>query len=229
MKQKAFTLIELLVVIFIIALLLAVLAPSARNIFRLSQRNICSSNVHQLSLGWASYLSNSQGKLVGGSTGTGQWVDTGDNAQAAMNGLIYQYTQEVSIYHCPSDSVHWRTYSVCASMNGERWDGIPFAETSTTIKDIGWQMVFVEENDNRGYNVGSWIVEPKECNRNRWVDYVANFHDKGDNVGFADGHAEYWRWIDDRTIYASKNFIFFYPDDANPDLEKVRSAYFCGQ
>ncbi len=48
MNRDAFTLIELLVVIAIIALLLAVLAPSAMVAASLTRRALCASNMHQI-------------------------------------------------------------------------------------------------------------------------------------------------------------------------------------
>jgi len=61
-----FTLIELLVVIAIIALLLAIFLPVARTARECGQRAACLSNLRQLTLAWAAYADQHDGKLVDG-------------------------------------------------------------------------------------------------------------------------------------------------------------------
>lgn len=74
--------------------------------------------------------------------------------------------------------------------------------------------------------MGTFAQDPKCWNKNRWVDYVANFHEGWDNIGFADGHAEHWQWTDPRTLDASAKEQFFYPDNGNPDLQRLRKSMF---
>ena len=54
-QDRGFTLVELLVVIAIIAILLAVMAPSAMSIHKLARSNICKSNLHTIGQASASY------------------------------------------------------------------------------------------------------------------------------------------------------------------------------
>lgn len=56
--RKAFTLIELLVVVSIIALLIAILLPVLSNVRYSARTTICSSNLHQISIGITSYTAD---------------------------------------------------------------------------------------------------------------------------------------------------------------------------
>ena len=54
-RRRAFTLIELLVVVAILALLMAILAPSLRRVKALSQSTVCAANLHQMGLAFQEY------------------------------------------------------------------------------------------------------------------------------------------------------------------------------
>jgi len=235
--RKGFTLIELLVVVAVIVLLLSLMSPTFRRVFALGDRDRCMFNVHQLSIAWTIYPVNNNGTLVGGWTGGGGWALYGDetpanSARSALitNGALYPYTQNVNIYRCPADPVnHIRSYSITSLMNGNDWGSLPYVSRYFGINDPAGQMVFVEEHDCRAWsNMGSWAQDPKYWNTNHWVDYVANFHDGGDHVGFADGHSEYWMWQDPKTLQASANNQFYYPDNGNIDLARIRQAFYNG-
>ena len=38
-----------------------------------------------------------------------------------------------------------------------------------------------------------------------WWDPIVAWHDEGLNLGFADGHVEYRRWMDQRTLWFSND------------------------
>ena len=64
--ERGFTLVELLVVIAIIALLMAVLLPALNRAREQGKRVVCLSNLKQLTLGWMSYATANNDKLVNG-------------------------------------------------------------------------------------------------------------------------------------------------------------------
>ena len=55
-------------------------------------------------------------------------------------------------------------------------------------------MVFVEEQDPRNENLGTWVIDVKPSPG--WVDQFAVFHGNDSSFGFADGHAENHKWVD---------------------------------
>jgi prepilin-type N-terminal cleavage/methylation domain-containing protein/prepilin-type processing-associated H-X9-DG protein len=234
--RRAFSLVELLVVIAIIVSLLGLLAPTCRHVLFLVDLDICYSNVRQLSVAWAAYQADYDRALVNGSThGADPWAKWGDETPTNPNryslittGALFPHTGQTGIYLCPADPVeHVRSYSITSLMNGWDWGDLPYVTMYNQIRDPANQMVFVDEKDRRSWsNMGTFAQDPKCWNKNRWVDYVANFHDGGDNVGFADGHAEHWKWTDPRTFDASEKEQFYYPDNGNPDLLRIRKSFF---
>jgi prepilin-type N-terminal cleavage/methylation domain-containing protein/prepilin-type processing-associated H-X9-DG protein len=245
MKTKAFTLIELLVVIAIIAVLMAILMPSLRAAKDHARRIHCVSNVKYLALGWFMYQDDNDGELVPGHTNPGNWVlrpaegDTVEQKkQAIRDGLLYPYVgKEVDVYACPSDqrendprNYTFRSFSIAGGANGESWSGYSQAKKYTDLRKPGQRYIFVEEIDPRGFNVGSWQMNPGP---KTWVDPVAMWHNQQSTLGYADGHAEMHRWIDkyfiDWNLKAMYNEAFSFnlspPSDAREDIEFMARGF----
>ncbi|MFH1718661.1 MAG: type II secretion system protein [Planctomycetota bacterium] len=209
MKRRAFTLIELLVVIAIIAVLMGILMPSLRAAKDHARRVHCVANVKTLSLGWYLYQDDNDGELVPGHTNPGQWVDrprSGDNVEqkkdAIRRGLLFPYVgKKVDVYACPADQrdkdpsqYTYRSFSIAGGANGESWGSYNGAKKYTDLKKPAQTYIFVEEIDPRGFNVGSWQMNPGTSPN--WVDPVAMWHNRQSSLGYADGHAEMHRWMD---------------------------------
>jgi len=212
MRTKAFTLIELLVVIAIIAVLMAIIMPSLRAVRDQAKRVHCVSNVKTLSLGWFMYKDENDDNLVPGHTDPGNWVlrpaansTVKQKKQAIRDGLLFPYVgNAVGVYECPADDrdknpeqYTYRSYSIAGGANGEEWSGYDMAKKYAELYRPATRYIFVEEIDPRGYNMGSWQMNPGP---KTWVDPVAMWHNKQSTLGFADGHAEMHRWIDDHFI-----------------------------
>lgn len=127
-------------------------------------------------------------------------------------GTLYPYIENVDAYRCPSDKrdkhpqaqpSSFRTYSITASMNGER----PYrnsaidATKESQITQPDSRFVFIDDFDARSYNMGSWIFGYNVSNpdAHQIADPISVWHFKKCNFSYADGHAETYSWKDQRT------------------------------
>jgi len=217
MKNTAFTLIELLVVIAIIAVLMAILVPALRLAKDQAYGIICVSNLKTLSTGWYLYKDDNDDKLVGGHPArqSDAWVKppqgAGDVREQEENGieagLLWPYAKNFELYRCPADrrkiqppNYAFRSYSIAGGMNGEdkEWNGLAI-ERYSEVENPAMKLVFVAECDPRQYNKGSWVVSHPP--KNSWIDPLAIWHNKRSTLGWADGHAEKHRWVDNSTMH----------------------------
>ena len=117
-------------------------------------------------------------------------------------GSLWRYNKSYDIYRCPAGKPHeTRTYSIVDAMNGH-WDftaqpNYRVDMTSTRIDRIrraGERLVFIDE----GYaSTTSWTIHPTLV---QWWDGLPVRHNNGCTGSYANGHAEYWKWEDPRTI-----------------------------
>ena len=211
-RTKGFTLIELLVVIAIIAVLMAILMPALNRAREQGKRAACLSNLKQMMLAWIMYADDNDGKMVNGNTNTGIankdgtcWVywpgqDASEEQRidGVKNGLLYPYCSNLKLYKCPT-GVRGEvvTYAIVDAMNGH--DAIPGAKgqilkNREQIRKPGQRAVFVDEGR---LSPSSWTVW---YDQEKWWDKVTARHGDGTNWSFADGHSEYWKWKDPRTV-----------------------------
>jgi prepilin-type processing-associated H-X9-DG protein len=57
------------------------------------------------------------------------------------------------------------------------------------------------------------------------VDYPADWHSRGGNLSFADGHVETWRWNDPRTMPRRRlgvNLALHVVSPGNPDVARIQ-------
>lgn len=236
-RRPGFTLIELLVVMAIIGALMMISGPALAFARESSERTVCESNLRQVVAAWTMYPIDHRGIIVNGvPNDTDGWVADGPGWGPIEQGELYTYASDVSVYNCKSDwTGNERSYSIIAPLRGEHWN------THETNPDHDWiqvgtdrwdairkpshQMVMLEEFDYREYNLGSWIMYARNGYEGRWIDYMAMFHNDGTTLSFADGHAEYWVWDDQDTVYASYNEQFFLNDPGSVDWQRVRDVY----
>lgn len=226
-RWRAFTLIELMVAVGIVGLLMSILVPTVSRAREAAQRVVCASNMRQLTLGWMIYANDNKGRLVSSHPYSPGWVMPGNTEEAITQGLLYPYLNAVKVYHCPTDAdgSRWVTYSMNDylnpgnEVNQARYFGI---RRITQILQPAETIVFIEENDPRGYNMGGFYeIYPLERGPGQWVDVPAKWHRNGCNLSFADGHVGWWQWVDPRTVALSD---MFENQANNPDLEKLKTS-----
>jgi len=196
MARRGLTLIELLVVVAIVALLLGLSMPALVRVRNQAQGAVCIQNLKTLSLAWLLYKKK----------------------EGVRQGALFGYVGDMAdVYRCPADTrklgpgeIAFRSYSIAGGANGEGWqDAYIQAEKYSQILQPATKYVFVEEADPRGWNKGSWVLNPRD---NTWVDPLAIWHSRArSSMGYADGHAEIRQWVDTSTMEMSRNQEFFQP------------------
>jgi prepilin-type N-terminal cleavage/methylation domain-containing protein/prepilin-type processing-associated H-X9-DG protein len=245
-RSRGFTLIELLVVIAIIAVLMGILMPALSRVREQGKRATCLSNLKQLTVAWIMYADDNDDNLVNGDTGEYSihqnetpWVLRDwerdmtklEKEQAVKDGALFPYAQELKLYKCPTverkvmdsyghASPPVRTYSICDSMNCKDWPnmGATMIKQRMKIKNAAYRGVFVDDGGTIFSALGGWTVY---TNQWTWWDPPPVRHGDGTTFSFADGHSEYHKWKDPRTIEFGKRFppSAFSPDQTgNEDL-----------
>jgi prepilin-type processing-associated H-X9-DG protein len=203
-------LIELLVVIAIIAILMAILMPVLNKAKEQGKRMVCLGNLRQLTLAWTLYADDYDGRIVNGNTHSGEkgawayfessWpIDPPDQRiKGIKDGALYRYLKDLKLYKCPTGvRGEVLTYAIVDPMNGHdpMTDDTPYRWLNRTqIRNATSQIVFIDEGLA---TVASWTVN---YYKEQWWDKITCRHGDGTNFGFADGHGEYWKWKDPRTV-----------------------------
>jgi len=251
-RGRAFTLIELLVVIAVIAILMAILMPALNRAREQGKRIACMNNLKNLALVWNMYADSNDEKVPSGHTrGEDCWVDhTGlehylnpeHQELAIKRGLLYPYCGEnIDIYRCPTGKRgEMRTYSMPDSFAYNNPGVIQHAGATvsmairkrTQLKRPGERMLFLDEGFCTPTTWSIFYAQPQ------WWDPVPIRHGAGTTLSFGDGHAEYWKWRDQRTIeFGLAANALENPDEAsywrevqpgNEDIEKLVRAVWGG-
>lgn len=242
--RRKFTLIELLVVIAIIAVLAALLLPALSRARDMAAKVTCLSQHRQLYLAWQMYAQDNNGKLTGAHTQSHAWVLNNEGADAIRQGTLWPYVQRLDLYRCPSDKRtekynmwsgnlqdanhrYYRSYSITDYAGGGS-HSVSSVKYYSAFRSPSEAMVFVDEADPRGYNVGSWYIRPNPA-QSKWIDWPAGWHLGGNNHSFADGHAKHYSFKDTATklppslLYSSP---WSYRDQARTDFAYYRRAYY---
>ena len=164
---------------------------------------------------------------AGSQLGLGTWTGNARldaNNLAITHGILFQYNGNAGIYHCPADKTtvagnpamqRFRSVSMSVGMNSTQDPNLPPVNSFTKMTHINNPVpslasVFIDEAGNSCDNNVIGIYPGTESNPagGGTVGYwnlPASRHNNAGVLGFADGHAEIWRWkdrwiIDDNAI-----------------------------
>jgi len=84
-------------------------------------------------------------------------------------------------------------------------------------------LVFIDERED-SMNDGTFQIDMSGATI---VDYPADWHNRGANLSFVDGHTETWRWQDRRTMPQHRQGLLLAPGVVsanNPDVARIQAA-----
>ena len=135
-----------------------------------------------------------------------------EKIRGIKEGMLYPYLEDIKVYRCPADKRlkrpdnAYRSYSISHPMNGYttymKENGMPIMDQEYSVTNVtqiripAEKYVFVEENDPRGWNMGSWVLFYNSVSRYHWWDPIAVWHYDSSVLGYADGHVVSHRWSD---------------------------------
>jgi len=253
-RCSGFTLIELLVVIAIISLLAALLLPALAKAKIASKKVVCINNEKQLATVWVIYAGDNADRLAGNghieppSPSIQIWVqgvffypESNTNSAYMLDphyALFGNYVHTTKVYVCPTDrptvTVSGQTYPKIRSyaLNAFLgWVGSWDNRLSTDHK------VFTRHSDLTAAMPSGvftfqdvqpdsicWPFFGVHMTRDSFFNFPNTSHNRGGVVSFADGHTEYHRWRDARTIAAYSNDYHHHddPSPGNTDLAWIR-------
>jgi len=212
-QLKRFTLIELLIVIAVLGIIISLLQPAIVKTLALANTTTCMAQERQLMIGINLFAEDKEGFFPSPEdrvtkSNPNSWIDDylgspyANTAKAIEGGVLFPYVGDVNLYRCPEDERHAVTYQMSMFVGGTSTSSF----NTTTIHKVNVpqnKLVFVEEDCWRTVSAGAWGIfvstSKPETNLGSWWDDVANWHSKGMNVTFVDGHSEHWEWVDPRT------------------------------
>jgi prepilin-type N-terminal cleavage/methylation domain-containing protein len=138
--------------------------------------------------------------------------------ECVRQGAFGPYLKNANAIHCPGDARYkqpvgqgfaYGSVAGVTGLNGQTWDEHPQAREILTrrvqLMHPSEKFLFVEENDPRDENWGTWVMGVHGTAQTSWlgsslVDSPAVFHVSSSSFSWTDGHATSRRWLDGATV-----------------------------
>jgi len=138
--------------------------------------------------------------------------------ECVKQGALGPYLKTANAIHCPGDARYKRpagagfaygSVSGASGLNGQSWANHPttseFVTKRAQLLHPSNKVLFIEENDPRDENWGTWVMGVNGNVANKWagttfVDSPAVVHINSSTFSWADGHASPRRWLDPATV-----------------------------
>lgn len=215
---NGFTLVELLVVISIISLMMSILLPTLTHAQKQGESLHCLANQRQLTMGWITYATDHENLLCDPEEFTSQ---------------LHPYVEDVKeVFLCKGleTTQGEASYGLSNTMGGKSRDTVKPFKVLQHVSNSSRMLVLVDIDPR-----AKCCFWPLVRNKDHWqwrawswppsqsLQGMTARHRNGCNMSFADGHCEYNRWKDARTLDLIKGHIAD-PYEAslnNSDLDKM--------
>jgi prepilin-type N-terminal cleavage/methylation domain-containing protein/prepilin-type processing-associated H-X9-DG protein len=176
-----------------------------------------------------------------------------DKVRGYRRGALWPYFENHKLFNCPHDRRYrkeppyplgglpntiggYRSYSMGAPLS--QWslgwtDGGGSGEYLVVVQKItqfvnpSSKIVWLEEADGYGWNHRTWNMW---LNDYQWYDPFAIWHNGASTFGYADGHAERYKWREEATIeQAETQTKIVRVDPDNVDYRWFKKAYIPGR
>jgi prepilin-type N-terminal cleavage/methylation domain-containing protein/prepilin-type processing-associated H-X9-DG protein len=244
--KVGFTLIELLVVIAIIAILASLLLPALNKAKGQALSAACASNLKQLQLCWKMYADDNNDSLPPNEWFCNSRIDCGEITNSWLignaftdtttfnieHGVLFPYNRSSAIYRCPDDKstvldlgkqLRDRSYSMSGYMNNHSplAYGFSFKKSANINRPAPVKaFVFIHEHPFSIEDAYFWVTQPGDWT---WGNFPATLHQNGNNLSFADGHFEHWKWQQNMLkLSRQPGWLVGVPTDSNDrDLQRL--------
>jgi prepilin-type processing-associated H-X9-DG protein len=156
--------------------------------------------------------------VVDGNVSASQPYTQAEREEGIKNGALWRYLESFKVYHClgdKSEGNNYRSYSMpdcMGALDGATWwtpnQYVRYQKQNEIVRP-GEKIIFLEENDWRGFNMGSYVIDRIV---ERWQDPLTVWHSGASSFGFGDGHTEFRLWSHETVEYfTSSNPWGLYP------------------
>jgi prepilin-type N-terminal cleavage/methylation domain-containing protein/prepilin-type processing-associated H-X9-DG protein len=139
-----------------------------------------------------------------------------------MKGLFIRYIKDIRALKCPSGNAsEARSYSLMDSMNCAVLNvgaGAILIKSRLQIRKTPERFIFIENGDFLGGPAGAWGGFTAFVNIDEWWDLPSIWHGDGTTFSYADGHADYHKWLDATTFADVKTKITGVPHPGSKDI-----------